>query len=61
MQGRTSAGAEIIKILKGNNEITLAALLKLIDHDMFPQEKGEWATAVTSKMKEYLLVLKFCY
>ncbi|XP_031786537.1 fatty-acid amide hydrolase 2 isoform X2 [Nasonia vitripennis] len=53
--GRTSAVAEITKILKGNNEITLAALLKLIDHDIFPQEKGEWARAVTSTMKEYLL------
>ena len=43
-------------MLKGNGEITLAALLKLIDQDYFPKENAEWAKCVTSKMKNYLIV-----
>ncbi|KAJ8673613.1 hypothetical protein QAD02_004875 [Eretmocerus hayati] len=54
-KGRTSAGAEILKIIKGNGEVTLAALLKLIDADFLPQENPEWAKNITKKMKDYFL------
>lgn len=43
----------------GNCEVTLAALLKLIDADYFPQENPEWAKSTTDKLKTYLLVIKF--
>ncbi|XP_014220085.1 fatty-acid amide hydrolase 2-A-like [Trichogramma pretiosum] len=53
--GKTTAVAEIKKMLVGNAEVTLAAVLKLIDHDFFPKENGDWAQDVTHKMKKYLL------
>ncbi|XP_014210386.1 fatty-acid amide hydrolase 2-like [Copidosoma floridanum] len=54
-KGHTSAIAEICKALQGNREVTLAALLKLIDHDFFPKENEQWAKSVTENMKSYLI------
>lgn len=53
---RTSATAEIKKLLTRNSNITLAALLKIIDEDFFPKDKKQWAEEVTNNMREYLLV-----
>ncbi|KAK0083794.1 hypothetical protein PV325_008224 [Microctonus aethiopoides] len=52
---RTSATAEIKKLLTRNSNITLAALLKIIDEDFFPKDKKHWAEEVTNNMREYLL------
>ncbi|KAF7993866.1 hypothetical protein HCN44_011135 [Aphidius gifuensis] len=52
---RTSASEEIVKLLTNKSEITLAAILKLVDEDYFPKENPEWAEAVTAEMKKFLL------
>ncbi|XP_015603968.1 fatty-acid amide hydrolase 2 isoform X2 [Cephus cinctus] len=55
MQGNTSAKAELFKLLKCQSELTLAAILKLVDEDILPKENSEWAKTVTANMKKYLL------
>jgi hypothetical protein len=57
-QGSTNFKTEFCKMLSGNCEITLAALLKLLDADVFPKENEEWAINVTNQMRTYLLVNK---
>ncbi|XP_017752741.1 PREDICTED: fatty-acid amide hydrolase 2-like [Eufriesea mexicana] len=52
---RTSALTEISRLLTGTSELTLAAILKLIDGDLLPKEHALWATDVTSRMKQYLV------
>lgn len=52
---RTSAKAEIGKLLNGQCELTLAAIFKLIDEDVFPKENDEWARSVTTNMRKFLL------
>ncbi|CAL7951028.1 unnamed protein product [Xylocopa violacea] len=52
---RTSALAEISKLLTGKSEITLSAIFKLIDEDLLPKENAEWATEITTNMKKYLM------
>ncbi|XP_011305205.1 fatty-acid amide hydrolase 2 isoform X2 [Fopius arisanus] len=54
-QSRTSASAELIKLIMNKSEITFAAILKLIDEDFFPKEDSEWAEEVTAEMKDYLM------
>ncbi|EZA54716.1 hypothetical protein DMN91_006814 [Ooceraea biroi] len=51
----TSATREVFNLLTGNSQLTLAALIKLIDADYFPQENAEWAKSVTGKAKQFLL------
>ncbi|XP_076751639.1 fatty-acid amide hydrolase 2 [Xylocopa sonorina] len=51
----TSAVAELSKLLTGKSEITLSAILKLVDEDLLPKENSEWATEITTNMKNYLL------
>ncbi|XP_058799780.1 fatty-acid amide hydrolase 2 isoform X2 [Phymastichus coffea] len=53
--GKTTAAAEICKLLKGNGEVTLAAIIKLIDLDYFPKENPEWAKNITDIMKSYIV------
>lgn len=55
-QYRTSAFTEISKLLTGKCELTFAAILKLIDEDLFPAEDPKWAMNVTTNMKNYLMV-----
>ncbi|XP_033184493.1 fatty-acid amide hydrolase 2 isoform X1 [Bombus vancouverensis nearcticus] len=52
---RASALTEISKFLTGRSDLTLAAILKLIDEDIFPREDAEWAMNVTTNMKQYLM------
>ncbi|PBC26567.1 Fatty-acid amide hydrolase [Apis cerana cerana] len=52
---RTSAFTEISKLLTGKCELTFAAILKLIDEDLFPAEDPKWAMNVTTNMKNYLM------
>ncbi|XP_063990511.1 fatty-acid amide hydrolase 2 [Diachasmimorpha longicaudata] len=54
-QSRTSASAELIKLLTNKCEMTFAAILKLLDEDLFPKENSEWAEKITAEMKEYLV------
>ncbi|XP_012224178.1 fatty-acid amide hydrolase 2 [Linepithema humile] len=49
-----SAGGEIYNLLIGNSQLTLAAIMKLIDTDILPQENAEWAKNVTAKAKHFL-------
>ncbi|CAL1678283.1 unnamed protein product [Lasius platythorax] len=50
----TSAKREIFNLLTGNSQLTLAAIIKLIDEDFLPQENDEWARKVTAKAKQFL-------
>ncbi|XP_043261661.1 fatty-acid amide hydrolase 2-like [Colletes gigas] len=52
---RTSAIIEMLKLVTGTSEITLAAILKLIDEDILPKDNSEWAMNTTTNMKKYLL------
>ncbi|KAG7189062.1 hypothetical protein KM043_008643 [Ampulex compressa] len=52
---RANAKTEIYKLIRGTSELTLAALLKLIDEDFLPKEDPEWAKSVTTNMRKYLL------
>lgn len=52
---RANALTEISKFLTGRSDLTLAAILKLIDEDIFPREDAEWAMNVTTNMKQYLM------
>ncbi|XP_012273208.1 fatty-acid amide hydrolase 2 isoform X2 [Orussus abietinus] len=54
-KGTTSASIEVCKLLKGSSALTLAAILKLVDEDLFPKEKSEWAKNTTAEMKQFLL------
>lgn len=56
MQYVTSAKREMFNLLTGNSQLTLAAIIKLIDLDFLPQENGEWAKHMTAKMKQFLMV-----
>lgn len=56
MQYITSAKREIFNLLTGNSQLTLAAIIKLIDEDFLPQENDEWARKVTAKAKQFLEV-----
>ncbi|KAH0950874.1 hypothetical protein HN011_011884 [Eciton burchellii] len=50
----TSAYREIFNLLTGNSQLTLAAILKIIDQDCLPKENSEWARSVTAKAKQFL-------
>lgn len=52
---RANAITEVSKLLTGKSELTLAAILKLIDEDILPKENPEWAMNVTANMKKYLM------
>ncbi|XP_076664700.1 fatty-acid amide hydrolase 2 isoform X1 [Andrena cerasifolii] len=52
---RANAITEISKLLTGHSELTLAAIIKLIDEDLLPKENAEWALNVTVNMKKYLM------
>ncbi|KAK2585700.1 hypothetical protein KPH14_010313 [Odynerus spinipes] len=54
-KSRANAMSEIGKLISGTSEITLAAIFKLVDEDVFPKDDPEWARSVTSNMKKYLL------
>ncbi|XP_011634730.1 fatty-acid amide hydrolase 2, partial [Pogonomyrmex barbatus] len=49
-----SACGEIYNLLTGNSQLTLAAILKLIEEDFFPRENAEWAKSTIAKAKEFL-------
>ncbi|XP_072763193.1 fatty-acid amide hydrolase 2-like [Anoplolepis gracilipes] len=51
----TNAKREIFNLLTGNSQLTLAAIIKLIDEDFLPQENAEWAKQTTMKMKQFLM------
>lgn len=55
-QYRANAITEISKLLAGKSELTLAAILKLIDEDFLPKANTEWALNITINMKKYLTV-----
>ncbi|XP_018373287.1 PREDICTED: fatty-acid amide hydrolase 2 isoform X1 [Trachymyrmex cornetzi] len=50
----SSASGEIYNLLTGNSQITLAAIMKLIDEDFFPRENAEWAKNTIAKAKQFL-------
>ncbi|XP_031833199.1 fatty-acid amide hydrolase 2 [Nomia melanderi] len=52
---RANAITEISKLVTGKSELTLAAIMKLIDEDILPKDNLEWAMNVTANMKKYLL------
>ncbi|XP_066588942.1 fatty-acid amide hydrolase 2-B-like [Prorops nasuta] len=52
---RANAKTELFKLIKGSSELTLAAIVKLLDEDYLPKEDPEWAKATTACMKSYLL------
>ncbi|XP_053971085.1 fatty-acid amide hydrolase 2-like [Hylaeus volcanicus] len=52
---RASAVTEAPRFLTGKSEITLAAILKLIDEDILPKDSNEWGMNTTKNMKKYLL------
>ncbi|KAK9295004.1 hypothetical protein QLX08_010540 [Tetragonisca angustula] len=52
---RASALTELSKFLTGKSELTLAAIIKLIDEDILPREDAEWAKNITTNMKKYLM------
>nr|XP_033337006.1 fatty-acid amide hydrolase 2-like [Megalopta genalis] len=54
-QYRARAVSEIYKLLTGKCELTLAAIMKLIDEDLLPKDNPVWAKNVTANMKKYLL------
>jgi hypothetical protein len=56
LQYITSAYREIFNLLTGNSQLTLAAILKIIDQDCLPKENSEWARSVTAKAKQFLAV-----
>ncbi|XP_071649227.1 fatty-acid amide hydrolase 2 [Temnothorax longispinosus] len=49
-----SASGEIYNLLTGNSQLTLAAIMKLIDEDILPRENAEWAKSATAKAKQFL-------
>ncbi|XP_071564812.1 fatty-acid amide hydrolase 2 [Temnothorax nylanderi] len=49
-----SANGEIYNLLTGNSQLTLAAIMKLIDEDILPRENAEWAKSATTKAKQFL-------
>lgn len=55
-QYRTSAKAELINFLTFRSKITLAALVKLMEEDIFPKVPSEWAEKTTETLKTELLV-----
>lgn len=55
-QFRANAITEVSKLLTGNSELTLAAIIKLIDEDLLPKENAAWALNITANMKKYLMV-----
>ncbi|XP_078037813.1 fatty-acid amide hydrolase 2 [Augochlora pura] len=54
-QYRARAISEIYKLLTGKCELTLAAIMKLIDEDLLPKDNPVWAKNVTANMKKFLL------
>jgi len=56
LQYVTSAKREVFNLLTGNSQLTLAAIIKLIDEDFLPHENEEWAKHITAKMKQFLMV-----
>ena len=57
MQYVSSASGEIYNLLTGNSQITLAAIMKLIEEDFFPRENAEWAKNTIAKAKQFLMVI----
>lgn len=51
----TSAKREIFNLVTGNSQLTLAAIMKLIDEDFLPSVNDEWARRTTAKAKQFLL------
>ncbi|XP_018314545.1 fatty-acid amide hydrolase 2 [Mycetomoellerius zeteki] len=51
----SSASGEIYNLLTGNSQITLSAIMKLIDEDFFPRENAEWAKNTIAKAKQFLM------
>ncbi|XP_017790009.1 PREDICTED: fatty-acid amide hydrolase 2-like isoform X2 [Habropoda laboriosa] len=51
---RANAVTEVFKFLTKKSELTLAAILKLIDEDLLPKEDAKWAMNVTENMKLFL-------
>lgn len=49
-----SASGEIYRLLTGNSQLTLSAIMKLIDEDFLPQENAEWAKNAIAKAKQFL-------
>lgn len=43
-------------MISGNRNITIGAIMKLIDGDYLPKEKDDWAKNTTNRMKAYLIV-----
>lgn len=58
LQYIASASGEIYNLLIGNSQLTLAAIMKLIDLDFLPQENAEWAKNVTAKARHFLEVVQ---
>jgi len=56
LQYVASASGEIYNLLTGNSQLTLAAILKLIDEDFLPRENAEWAKNAVAKAKQFLTV-----
>ncbi|KAL0129364.1 hypothetical protein PUN28_004218 [Cardiocondyla obscurior] len=49
-----SASGEIYNFLTGNSQLTLAAVVKLIEEDFFPRENAEWAKNTLENAKKFL-------
>ncbi|XP_015523424.1 fatty-acid amide hydrolase 2 [Neodiprion lecontei] len=54
-QYRTTAKAELVNLLTFRSQLTLAAIIKLIDNDYLPKENSEWAEKTTENLKVELL------
>lgn len=49
-----SASGEIYNLLTGNSQLTLAAIMKLMDEDFLPRENAEWTKNAITKAKKFL-------
>ncbi|KAL0129367.1 hypothetical protein PUN28_004218 [Cardiocondyla obscurior] len=54
LQYVASASGEIYNFLTGNSQLTLAAVVKLIEEDFFPRENAEWAKNTLENAKKFL-------
>ncbi|XP_011875142.1 PREDICTED: fatty-acid amide hydrolase 2 [Vollenhovia emeryi] len=49
-----SASGEIYNLLTGNSQLTLAAIMKLMDEDFLPRENAEWGKSTLATAKQFL-------
>lgn len=57
LQYITNASKELYNLVTGNSQLTLAAIMKLMDEDFMPKADAEWAKNITAEAKQFLAVI----